>query len=173
MKLSLELKKRARNLFESGMDMFEIHQQLKINLGSLYNLSSKEGWEKGKRKELIHLLETEEELTELKAMQQEVITDYMEIARENREILKEIQKEHHMAGRGRNKIEVRSLIKYKSETYSNYVRGTLDNYKLESQLYNILTPYEKIKLDMERVKYEALKKKLDIELNKDDSEVEL
>lgn len=160
-KVSLENKKLARKMFEAGVDMFDIHQELKINLGTLYNLSSKEEWEKGKRKELIHIVETEDELIGLKTVQKEIIKDYKGISAENRAILKELQLERHMAGKGKNKKEVRSLIKYKAESHSFYTKAASENYRLDKELYNIQTPQEKIDLMTKKIKYEALKKALD------------
>lgn len=160
-KIDLELKKKARKLFEAGVDMYDIHQSLKINLGSLYNISSKEEWEKGKRKELIHIIETEEELKNLKKVQNVVIEEYKEISITNREILKELQTDTHFTGKGKNKKEIRSLIKCRAEALANLTKSAADNFKLDKELYNINTPQEEIELLTKKIKYEALKKALD------------
>ncbi|MGL5901951.1 MAG: hypothetical protein ACRCZO_04635, partial [Cetobacterium sp.] len=135
-KISLELKKTARKLFESGVDMPDVAIQLKINLQTLYNLSSKEKWEKGKRKELIHYLETEEELLNLNRIKKEVVGDYILIEKKNRQIIKELQSQKKEDSEGR---VARALVKSKADAVSSQMMATTHGFKLAKELYNIRT----------------------------------
>lgn len=167
-KVQLELKKTARKLFEAGMDMPDIAIQLKINLQTLYNLSSKENWEKGKRKELIHCLETEEELLQLKEVIAEVISDYIQIEQNNREIIQELQTDEKETPTGEIK---RSLVKSRAEAAVAHITAASIGFKLVKDLYNIRTPNEEIELAINKLKYESLKKKLFNDVTEGDIEL--
>lgn len=155
--VSLEIKKTARKLFEAGMDMPDIAIELKINLQTLYNISSKENWEKGKRKELIHCLETEEELLKLKKVISDVIKDYIQIEQNNREIIKELQTDKRETRDG--KIE-RSLVKSRAEATAGHMVAAAAGFKLAKEIYNIQTPLEALEVATAKIRYEGLKKKL-------------
>lgn len=163
-RLSNDLKKKAKYLFESGLDMSDISFKLNINLQTLYNTSSKEKWEKGKNKELISMLETENKIKDLVEIREDAIKEYIEIEVENRKILKELQKEKKKDG-----IE-RTLIKHKSEAVLNYMRATETGLRIAKELYNITTPTEEIELKKKKIEYERLKRKLEQESVYDDIE---
>ncbi|MEG0236667.1 MULTISPECIES: hypothetical protein [Bacteria] len=167
-KVQLELKKTARKLFEAGMDMPDIAIQLKINLQTLYNLSSKENWEKGKRKELIHCLETEEELLQLKEVIAKVISDYIQIEQNNREIIQELQKDEKETPTGEIK---RALVKSRAEAAVAHMIAASTGFKLAKDLYNIRTPNEEVELAINKLKYESLKKKLFDDVTEGDIEL--
>lgn len=167
-KVQLELKKTARKLFEAGMDMPDIAIQLKINLQTLYNLSSKENWKKGKRKELIHCLETEEELLQLKEVIAEVISDYIQIEQNNREIIQELQTDEKETPTGEIK---RSLVKSRAEAAVAHMTAASIGFKLAKDLYNIRTTNEEIELAINKLKYESLKKKLFDDITEGDIEL--
>ncbi len=167
-KVQLELKKTARKLFEAGMDMPDIAIQLKINLQTLYNLSSKENWEKGKRKELIHCLETEEELLQLKEVIAKVISDYIQIEQNNREIIQELQKDEKETPTGEIK---RALVKSRAEAAVAHMIAASTGFKLAKDLYNICTPNEEVELAINKLKYESLKKKLFDDVTEGDIEL--
>ncbi|MGL6169159.1 MAG: hypothetical protein ACRC0Y_12825 [Fusobacteriaceae bacterium] len=166
-KISLELKKIARKEFESGMDMPDIAIRLKINLQTLYNLSSKERWEKGKRKDIIHYLETEEELERLRIVQSEVIKDYISIEKENRKIIRELQFQKH---EDRDGVIVRALVKSRADATSSQMMATAHGFKLAKDLYNIMSPVEEVEFKIGKMRYEKLKQELlrDTEGNKSD-----
>lgn len=167
-KVQLELKKTARKLFEAGMDMPDIAIQLKINLQTLYNLSSKENWEKGKRKELIHCLETEEELLQLKEVIAEAIADYIQIEKNNRKIIQELQTDEKETPTGQLK---RALVKSRAEATVAHMIAASTGFKLAKDLYNIRTPNEEVELAMKRLEYEGLKKKLFDDVTEGDIEL--
>ena len=159
-KVPNEIKKEARKLFESGMDMFDIHQELKINLGTLYNMSSREKWKKGGKKELFFILEAENEIKKLAQSRESKLEEYRELTKNLGIIFKEIQIETHMQGKGDKKKEVRSLVKYKAEAAAAQAKGISTTYALDKELYNIRTPLEEIELTLARVRYETLKREL-------------
>lgn len=165
-KVQLELKKTARKLFEAGMDMPDIAIQLKINLQTLYNLSSKENWEKGKRKELIHCLETEKELLQLKEVIAEAIADYIQIEKNNRKIIQELQTDEKETPTGEIK---RALVKSRAEAAVAHMIAASAGFKLAKDLYNIRTPNEEVELKVSQVRYEKLKKELLIGVIEDNS----
>ncbi|MGL4537888.1 MAG: hypothetical protein ACRCUD_02160 [Cetobacterium sp.] len=167
-KVQLELKKTARKLFEAGMDMPDIAIQLKINLQTLYNLSSKENWEKGKRKELIHCLETEKELLQLKEVMAAAIADYIQIEKNNREIIQELQTDEKETPTGQLK---RALVKSRAEATVAHMIAASTGFKLAKDLYNIRTPNEEVELAMKRLEYEGLKKKLFDDVTEGDIEL--
>lgn len=169
-KISLELKKTARKLFESGVDMPDVAIELKINLQTLYNLSSKEKWEKGKRKELIHYLETEKELQDLKKIKEEVIQDYISIEKKNREIIKELQSQKKEDSEGRM---IRALVKSKADAASSQMMATTHGFKLAKDLYNIRTPLEEIDFILGKLRYEKLKRELEREVVEDSGEEDI
>ncbi|MGL6131691.1 MAG: hypothetical protein ACRCZ9_08790 [Fusobacteriaceae bacterium] len=156
-KISLELKKIARKEFESGMDMADIAIRLKINLQTLYNLSSKERWEKGKRKDIIHYLETEEELERLRRVRNEVIQDYSLIEKKNRKIIKELQSEDK---EDRDGTVIRALIKSRADAASAQMMATTHGFKLAKDLYNIMSPVEEVEYMIGKMRYEKLKQEL-------------
>lgn len=167
-KVQLELKKTARKLFEAGMDMPDIAIQLKINLQTLYNLSSKEQWEKGKRKELIHCLETEKELLQLKEVIAEAIADYIQIEKNNRKIIQELQTDEKETPTGQIK---RALVKSRAEATVAHMIAASTGFKLAKDLYNLRTPNEEVELAMKKLEYEGLKKKLFDDVTEGDIEL--
>ena len=167
-KIQLELKKTARKLFEAGVDMPDIAIQLKVNLQTLYNLSSKENWEKGKRKELIHLLDTEKELLQLKEVIAEAIADYIQIEKNNRKIIQELQTDEKETPTGQLK---RALVKSRAEATVAHMIAASTGFKLAKDLYNIRTPNEEVELAMKRLEYEGLKKKLFDDVTEGDIEL--
>lgn len=162
-KISNNLKKKAKDLFECGMDMVDISIELQINLQTLYNMSSKENWEKGKKKELLGILESEDKLKKLIEVRDNVITEYSEIEQENRKILKELQLERN--GKGNRK-----LVKSKSEAVSLIMKSASEGFRMAKELYNILTPIEVIELNKKKIEYEKLKKKFGEEIESGDIE---
>lgn len=167
-KIQLELKKTARKLFEAGMDMPDIAIQLKVNLQTLYNLSSKENWEKGKRKELIHLLDTEKELLQLKEVIAEAIADYIQIEKNNRKIIQELQTDEKETPTGQLK---RALVKSRAEATVAHMIAASTGFKLAKDLYNIRTPNEEVELAIKKLEYEGLKKKLFDDVTEGDIEL--
>lgn len=162
-KISNDLKKKAKDLFECGMDMVDISIELQINLQTLYNMSSKENWEKGKKKELLGMLESEDKLKKLIEIRENVITEYSEIEQENRKILKELQLERNNKGN-------RKLVKSKSEAASLIMKSASEGFRMAKELYNILTPIEVIELNKKKIEYEKLKKKFGEEIESGDIE---
>lgn len=167
-KIQLELKKTARKLFEAGVDMPDIAIQLKVNLQTLYNLSSKENWEKGKRKELIHLLDTEKELLQLKEVIAEAIADYIQIEKNNRKIIQELQTDEKETPTGQLK---RALVKSRAEATVAHMIAASTGFKLAKDLYNIRTPNEEVELAIKKLEYEGLKKKLFDDVTEGDIEL--
>ncbi|MGL4566930.1 MAG: hypothetical protein ACRCU6_00210 [Fusobacteriaceae bacterium] len=150
-KVSLSTKKEARKMFESGYDMIDIASSLNINLGTLYNLSSKEGWVKGSRQELLRVIETSEELENLVEIRKAIIEKYRDISSGIKHI--KIQMIETALGDG-------TLPKARAEAIEKLAGAMAKTYAVDKELYSIMTPKEEIELASERVKYEDLKRKL-------------
>lgn len=152
-KVPNKIKKEARKLFESGMAMYDIHKHLEINLGTLYNLSSKEGWEKGCLKELIYTKEMEAIAEKLGERKLERLKVYRKLTQGITDQVEFLQKE---------KVNnAPKLVKSHNEALSLQATALQKAYQIEKELYGILSSTEEVDLDLKRIEYEKLKQALD------------
>lgn len=162
-KVSLKIKKEARRLFESGMPMYEVHKQLGINLGTLYNISSKEGWIKGSLEELIYTKEAEMIADKLNERKLERLNVYRVLTKGITDQVEFLQQEKVL-----NKFKI---VKAPNEALSLQAATLQRTYQIEKELYGILSPLEEVQLDLNKLKYEKLKASLDEGI--DDGEIEI
>ena len=154
------IKKEARKMFESGMRMFDIAVQLKLNINTLYNLSSKEKWEKGILENLLYVKEQEHFVDEVIALREPRKQAYRELAMGITDIIK--QEQTNMKN-GKVKLTLNQSV-----SIEKHVKALEMGYKLEKELYGIMTPKEEIELETNRVKLEKLKQQLGIDEPSDD-----
>lgn len=160
------IKKEARKMFESGMRMFDIAVQLKLNINTLYNLSSKEKWEKGILENLLYVKEQEHFADEVVALREPRKRKYRELIMGITDIIK--QEQTNMK-EGNIKLTLNQSV-----SIEKHIKALEIGYKLEKELYGIMTPKEEIDLETSRVKLEKLKQQLGIdESNGEGNEIEL
>lgn len=147
-KVSVKKKNEARKLFEAGVDMVNIASKLNLNIGTLYNLSSKESWEKGINEELLCAIERDENLKSIAKLRGIVKDEYRSISQEI-------------------KLDIINK-KAGADKRASALRNT---YLIDKELYNLETPLEELELMKEKLRYETMKqeleeKKLDYEVKK-------
>ncbi|MGL5931912.1 MAG: hypothetical protein ACRCY7_03255 [Cetobacterium sp.] len=162
-KVPAKIKKEARKLFESGMDMYDVAIELKLNINTLYNLSSKEGWEKGVLSELLYMKE-QEILTEKIAERR---VDRMETYRVLTKGVTDIAAASQTTLRnGKVILDMEGSI-----ALANHAKAIQTNFMIEKELYGIMSPSQELELSVQRMKYEELKRKLDVSNNEGDIEL--
>lgn len=160
-KVPASVKKEARKLFESGMAMYDIHKHLEINLGTLYNISSKEGWIKGSLNELVYIKEMELVAEELGERKLERLKAYRKLTQGITDQVEFLQ--------GVKANNAPKLVKAHNEALSLQATALQKTYQIEKELYGILSPLEEVDLDLKRIEHEKLKKALD--KDNDDSDI--
>lgn len=158
-KVPLKIKKEARKMFEAGYDMIDVASYLNLNLGTLYNLSSKEGWIKGSSEDLLRVIEHEEDLRAVAEARAEVIKEYRTISNGIREA--QVYLDRRVQVTEGNVLTAQPVLrKSEAEAVEKRANAMAKTYAVDKELYNIMTPREEIELARERAKYEELKRKL-------------
>lgn len=152
-KVSLKIKKEARKLFESGFNMFDIAIELKLNLQTLYNISSKEKWEKGKLEELLYIKEQEGFTENIAVVKEERKKTYRVLTKGITDIVSKTQTDIQD---GTVKLNVNENIALMSQA-----KALQTNYQLEKELYGLKTPEEEVDLEVKKIKLEQLKRTLE------------
>ncbi|MGL5277904.1 MAG: hypothetical protein ACRC8M_02320 [Cetobacterium sp.] len=164
-KVPLGIKKTARKLFEAGVNMYDIAIELKLNLQTLYNISSKEKWEKGKLKELLYVKEQESLIGNIVALQEERKKTYRVLTKGITDIVARGQTN---LKDGEVKLNINENIALASQA-----KALQTNYQLEKELYGLRTPEEEIDLEIKRIKLEQLKRTLEKSSEDDEKTVAL
>ena len=138
--LSTEEKKELQKRYESGENLLDLSIEMKISYGSLKNLASKKGWVKGKKAEILMLLEHVEESQELVNQRIQIKEEYKS---HNKTLLDSIS--------GVKKISMSGEI-----AFSNRAKALKDSFSLAKELYDIRTPKEEIELRTITLKYQEL-----------------
>ena len=147
-KIAPSLKSIIHKRFESGEDLLELAIEYKINYGTLRNISSKEKWEKGKALTVARIKETFEVADDILKKREQVKKDYINITDSLREYA--LSKDD-------------PDIKTEEEAFYRRATAIDTLYKMDKELHSIYTDKELLELQIERLKYESLKKKLEEE----------
>lgn len=125
-----------------------------VPLGTLYNMSSREEWKKGKTKALIRNIESEKLITKVAEDRVKIKLQYKNLTTQLREYLLD-------AGV--------STVKSREEALKNRAAAIKELYNIDKELYDIKSAEENLSHRQEMVKYEISKKELgdanDIELD--------
>lgn len=142
------LKNIIRKRYESGEDLIELALEYKINYGTLRNISSKEKWEKGKALAVARIKETFEAAEDILKKRNKIKQEYIKLTENLRKL-------------ALNKDEP----KIKAQEEALYRRATAIEtlYKMDKELHSIYTDKELLELQKEKLKYEVLKKKLELD----------
>ena len=76
--LSAVIKKELQRRFESGENLLDLSIEYKIPYSSLKNMSKRNGWEKGRKAEILMLTEFVNESIELSKMKNSIIEKHRE-----------------------------------------------------------------------------------------------
>lgn len=161
-KVPVKIKKEARRLFESGMNMYDVAMSLKLNLNTLYNISSKEGWNKGCLEELLYMTEQELLTKDIATRRIKRMEVYRTLTKGVTDIASNIQT---TLKDGRVVLGMNENI-----ALANHSKALQTNFMIEKELYGIMSPIQELELDMQRIKHEQLKEKLDV--TNDEGEIE-
>ncbi|MGL5856339.1 MAG: hypothetical protein ACRCYA_14000 [Cetobacterium sp.] len=164
-KVPVKIKKEARRLFESGMNMYDVAMTLKLNLNTLYNISSKEGWQKGRLEELFWVKEQEIFIDKIIRLREPRKQTYRDLSKGLTQIIKE---EQTNLIDGKIKLSVNQSI-----SLEKHAKALQTNYQLEKELYGLRTPEEEIDLEIKRIKLEQLKRTLEKSSEDDERTVAL
>ncbi|MCS5421264.1 MULTISPECIES: hypothetical protein [Psychrilyobacter] len=149
-KIDNKIKKEIKKAYEAGMDLIDISLQYMINYGTLRNLSSKDGWIKGKSKAILQQAFIEDDMSKRVELRDKVITDYRTLHQSNLAYLMEL-----------NKSGTKPKVKSYEEALKNRIQATAELYKLGKELFSIQTPSEKIELQLRQIKFEEGKKAIE------------
>lgn len=138
--LSTEEKKELQKRYESGENLLDLSIEMKIPYGSLKNLASKKGWVKGKKAEILMLLEHVEESQELVNQRIQIKEEYKS---HNKTLLDSIS-------------NVKKISMSGEIAFSNRAKALKDSFSLAKELYDIRTPKEEIELRTITLKYQEL-----------------
>lgn len=145
-KIRNDLKKEIRRKFECGEDLIELAIEYKINYGTLRNISSREGWEKGKILNLVRVKESLEVSEKIVSKRAEIVKQYKQVTEDLREYAV---------------CADNPEIKAKEEAFLKRVMAIDTLYKLDKELYSIHSDSELVELKREQLKYEKLKRELE------------
>lgn len=153
-----DLKNSIRKKYESGQDLIDLAIEYKVNYGTLRNIASKEQWEKGLLKDLIHIKELES-LTKKAIKEKEKIKKrYKDLTNEAIEDLQSLEK-LDMQMYVTIGEEKKSFAETKATVIKLRTSAIKELYNVDKELYEILSPSEEQDLMLKRLKYEELKKK--------------
>lgn len=138
--LSTEEKKELQKRYESGENLIDLSIEKKIPYPSLKNLASKKGWVKGKKAEILMLVEHLNESRELMERREEVIEKHREA--------------HERLMDNFNDIDPTNMDT--EIALSNRAKALKDAHAVAKELYDIRTPKEEIELRTITVKYQEL-----------------
>ena len=155
-----ELKKEIRKRYEIGEDLITLALKYKINYGTLRNIASREKWEKGKIKDLVRMKELLEAADEEIKEREKVKKDYKIIT----EDLRSYALDKATGDKVLNGDDYTSPVtKSKEEAYLKRVSAIGALFDIEKQLYSIYTEKELMELKQEVLKYEEMKRKIELE----------
>lgn len=160
-KIRNDLKKEIRRKFECGEDLIDLAIEYKLNYGTLRNLASKEQWKKNILTELVHLKEIEAQVDEIVKQREKIKSDYQSLTREVVEDLKSLEgmeMEMYVAlGE-----ESKSYAETKATVVKLRTSAIKELYSIDKELYQIQSLAEQQDLMIKKLKYEELKRKLNI-----------
>ena len=133
-------KKAIQRRFESGENLLDLSIEYKIPYGSLRNMSSKNGWVKGKKSEILMLTEYVNESLELTTVRNRILEKHRD-AHEN--LLDTV-------------LETDPSNMEFEIGLSNRARTLKDAYSVAKELYNIRTHKEELEMRITALKYEQL-----------------
>lgn len=171
-KIDIDVKAKARELFEAGYDMVVISTELQLNLQSLYNISSREKWKKGILEELIYLEEKNLVITEQSKENFKVKTS---LRSRVKGILKDLKSLEKVSDEDYEDSEDRKSLALTKATAIKLRAGALkDVTEVARKVFFLPSEEEKEKMQLSQLKYIELKKKLGIdkdESNKDEGDI--
>ena len=138
--LSSVEKKAIQRRFESGENLLDLSIEYKIPYGSLKNMSSKNGWVKGKKSEILMLTE--------------YVNESLEFIKKKEEILETHREAHENFMSTINSIDPTNMNV--EIALSNRAKALKDSYSVAKELYNTRTPKEELELRTQALKYEQL-----------------
>ena len=160
-KIRNDLKKEIRRKFECGEDLIDLAIEYKLNYGTLRNLASKEQWKKNILTELVHLKEIEAQVDEIVKQREKIKSDYQSLTREVVEDLKSLEgmeMEMYVAlGE-----ESKSYAETKATVVKLRTSAIKELYSIDKELYQIQSLAEQQDLMIKKLRYEELKRKLNI-----------
>lgn len=138
--LSSAEKKEIQRRFESGENLLDLSIEYKIPYGSLKNMSSKNGWVKGKKSEILMLTE--------------YVNESLEFIKKKEEILETHREAHENLMDTINTIDPTNINV--GIALSNRAKALKDSYSVAKELYDIRTPKEELELRTQALKYQQL-----------------
>lgn len=162
-KVPVKIKNEARRLFESGMSMSDVAIELKLNIQTLYNISSKQNWEKGKLEELLYITEQELLTKDIATRKVERLKTYRVLTKGLTDIAEEMQTTFKD---GKVVLGMNPNIALVS-----HAKALQTNFAIEKELYGIMSPIQEIELGIATIKYNKLKQQLDKDNENGDIEI--
>lgn len=154
------LKRKIRRRYECGENLIELAIEYKINYGTLRNMASREGWEKGKVLDLVRIKETLEIADEAVEKRADVIQEY-------KLLTDDLRKYAIDKATGRNILSgdnyTSPVNKAKEEAFLKRVSAIDTLYRMDKELYSIHSDKEQLELKQESIKYEEMRKRLEEE----------
>lgn len=133
-------KKEIQRRYESGENLLDLSVEYKIPYGSLKNMSSKNGWVKGKKSEILMLTE--------------YINESLEFIKKKEEILQTHREAHENLMDTINTVDPTNINV--EIALSNRAKALKDSYSVAKELYDIRTPKEELELRTQALKYQQL-----------------
>ena len=138
--LSSAEKKAIQRRFESGENLLDLSIEYKIPYGSLKNMSSKNGWVKGKKSEILMLTEYVNESLELTTVRNRILEKHREA---HESLLDTI-------------LETTPIDMEIEIGLSNRAKALKDLHSIAKELFDIRTPKEELELKTRAIKYAQL-----------------
>lgn len=158
--VTTNLKRKIRKRYECGENLIELAIEFKLNYGTLRNMASREGWEKGKVLDLVRIKETLEAADEAVEKRAEIIKEYKLLTEDLRNYA--IDK-----ATGRKILSGDSytspVIKAVEEAFLKRVSAIDTLYRMDKELHSIHSDRELLEIKQENIKYEKMRKELEEE----------
>lgn len=161
-KINEKLKDQAKKMLKSGFSFKDIHTTLGINLRTLYNLSSKEKWEKGTKIQGVYL--------------QQITTDIQRNSNiKNLKIEETIKRTDEIKKKFDEIITLEDIeeIKAKTDSLEKLTKTNKLIHQIDKEIFSIRNETEELEFQLKVMECKFLKEKNKNELNKMAVEVEL
>lgn len=158
-KVDAKTKREIKKAYESGVDLVDLKDIYLVNYGTLRNMASKEGWIKGKSKQLLHDMIVQEDMIKRIELRNHIVDQFDQLFKSHISYILDLQEEEKHPT---TKAEEDAL---KSRTYT-----LSESFKLAKQLYSIETPIEKVERELKTIELEKSKALIEKELKSLDNE---
>lgn len=148
-KVSAKVKSEIKKAYEAGADLIDLSLQYFVNYGTLRNIASEEGWEKGKTKALMQRAIIEDDISKRVELRKQIIEKYRTLHGSHLAYLMELRETGQAP-----------TVKSKEEALKHRIVSTSELYKLGKELFSLQTPLEEVEYALAQVKYEKSKKGL-------------